>query len=159
MRGKKGQFYLLAAIIIITLIIGFITLQNYSSRNSSVTLYDLKEELGIESQNVIDYGTYIYGDDEAAINNLLENFIEDYVGYAGDNKNLYFIFGDPEGLGLQVVAYQNLALIDSPPITTADSTVVITIEDIQYQFSLEAGQNFYFIVSQEIEGEKYIVTG
>ncbi len=158
MRGRKGQFYLLAAIIIITLIVGFVVVSNYSSRKSSVKLYDLGEELGIESQNVLDYGTY-NSLDEGDMNELWERFIENYVAYAGENKNLYFIFGDPEGLGLQVVAYQDLALMNNPPPINTGDPVVIRIEDVDYEFDLILGQNFYFVVSQEIEGEKYIVTG
>ena len=159
MRGKKGQFYLLSAIILITLIVGFVTVSNYSSAKPSVKLYDLGEELGIEAQNVIDYGTQTYGENEAEMNDFLEGFIQDYVDYAGDKKNLYFVFGDPDGVeGLKIVAYENLALVDAPPMTTS-GVIVISLDTTDYQFSLEEGQNFYFIISQEIEGEKYVVTG
>ena len=154
MTGKKGQFYLLAAIIIITLIVGFVTIQNYSSRKSSVKLYDLKDELGIESQNVIDYGTA----NEENLNSLLEQFVESYANYAGDNKNLYFLFGD--STSIIVKAYEELEDVsDNYQATIDGGNIVVSIEDVEYQFSLEAGQNFYFIVSQEIEGEKHIVTG
>jgi hypothetical protein len=153
MRGKRGQFYLLAAIIIITLIVGFVTLQNYSYGKTSVKLDDLKEELAIESQNVIDYGTSSHDDWDIQ----LEQFIESYVNYAGAGKDLYFIFGDSGSL--QVKAYQNLKLVDAPLITTEGGEIFITIDNIEYKFDLLDEENFYFIVSQEIEGEKHIVTG
>ena len=154
MTGKKGQFYLLAAIIIITLIVGFVTIQNYSSRKSSVKLYDLKDELGIESQNVIDYGTA----NEENLNSLLEQFVESYANYAGDNKNLYFIFGDADDL--QVKAYEDLSDVSSNFIATEEGgKISIVIGEVTYQFDLLAKENFYFIVSQEIEGETHIVTG
>ncbi len=170
MRGKKGQFYLLSAIIIVTIIVGFITVSNYSNKKGSVKIYDLKEELQIESQNIIKYGTY-NSLDETAINVLLKQFVESYVDYAGAGKNLYFLFGDSESLTMK--AYQEVAesiSIDGQSMTItggegekthtpSGSQVIVMIEDVEYQFDLEAGENFYFIVSQEIEGEKYIVTG
>jgi hypothetical protein len=38
------------------------------------------------------------------------------------------------------------------------SVVVVRIEGIDYQFKLKAGENFYFIIWQEIGGEKHVVT-
>jgi len=36
--------------------------------------------------------------------------------------------------------------------------VIITIGDIEYEFKLKTGENFYFVISQEIGGEKHVVT-
>ncbi len=151
-KNRKGQFYLLAAIIIITVMVGFITVSNYSYKKTSVNLYDLGEELGIESQNVIDYGTA----QEKDIDTLLTQFVEDYVSYAGNNKNLYFIFGT--GSDLQAKAYHDLEVQDYPFTTNAEK-ISITIDEVTYQFDLLTGETFYFVISQEIEGETYIVTG
>ena len=49
MRGKEGQFYLAAAIVIIVLIVSFAGITNYIKRSEPVRIYDLKDELGIES--------------------------------------------------------------------------------------------------------------
>ncbi len=155
MRCKKGQFYLIAAIIIILVIAGFVIVSNYARRKSSVTLYDLGEELGIESQNVLDYGSPL---DETEMNALWQRFIEDYRDYAGEGKDLYFIFGDPDGTeGLSVVAYEDLTSVTPPTLDESIAgKVVVRIEDIDYEFDLVSGQNFYFVVSQEIDGDKYV---
>ncbi len=155
-KNHKGQFYLIAAVIIITVIVGFITISNYSKKRTSVKLYDLGEELGIESQNVLDYGTFTYPDDEEGMNALWESFIENYKDYAGGGKDLYFIFGDSGSL--QVKAYEDLEEVDYD-LTTNGGKISIVIEDIEYQFDLKAEDNFYFVISQEIEGEKYVITG
>ena len=147
MRGKRGQFYLLAAIIIITLIFGFVTISNYSYKKTSINLGDLKEEIEIESQNVISYDSTELG-----------NFVYDFSQYAGDNKNLYFIFGTPGAL--TVKAYEDHSDVSGDyTATQSGGEILITIDEVEYEFDLLSGQNFYFIVSQEIEGEKYIVTG
>ena len=43
--GKKGQFYLIAAIILATIIIGISVVMNYSKKQDSGNLENLKEEL------------------------------------------------------------------------------------------------------------------
>ena len=169
MKCKRGQFYLVAAIIIIAFVAGFITISNYSKRKTSVQLYDLGEELGIESQNVLDYGTYNELNEES-MDALLEQFIEDYVTYAGDDKNLYFLFGNSNSI--KIKTYQEVeesVSVDGHEITMVNGgekmhtpksdKVIITIEDIEYQFDLGVEQNFYFVISQEIDGEKYVATG
>jgi len=166
MRGRKGQFYLIAAIIIISIVAGFISLSNYSKRTTSYKICDLKEELGIESQNVLAYGT-AQGED---LDEVLERFIEDYVKYKGSGKNLYFLFGDTESITIK--AYQTIeetVLLGGEPVTITDGEgektytpsegiIIMVVEDIEYQFNLAAGENFYFVVSQEIEGERYVIT-
>jgi len=155
MKAKRGQFYLITAVIIITVIIGFVTISNYSKRRTSVKLYDLEDELGIEIQNVLGYGTY-NGYEEEEMNSLWESFIEDYKDYAGAGKDLYFIFGDSGSL--QVKAYEDLEEVDYD-ITTNEERVSIVIEDVEYDFKLNPGENFYFVISQEIEGERHVITG
>ncbi len=153
-KNKKAQFYLVAAIVLVTVTVAFITIANYSQKRTPVTIYDLGEELGIESQNVLDYGTSQGGDMET----LLTNFVEDYKVYAGESKNLYFIFGT-EG-DIQIKAYQDLIDVsEGIEYTEGAGQIVVTIEDIEYQFDLGEGQNFYFVISQEIDGEKYVAAG
>ena len=155
MRGRRGQFYLIAAVIIIIVVVGFITIFNYSRRSGSVQLYDLGEELGIESQNVLDYGSAISG---AEWDNLLDGFVNTYVDYAGEGKDLYFIFGS--GSALEVRAYEDLQDVSEDySITTGEGKVSIVIDEVTYQFDLSVEEVFYFVISQEIEGEKYVVTG
>jgi hypothetical protein len=170
MKCKRGQFYLVAAIIIIAFVAGFVTISNYSKRKTSIKIYDLGEELGIESQNVLEYGNY-NSFDETEMDALLEQFIEDYVAYAGEDKNLYFLFGDANSI--KIKPYQEIEesvsvggsdiIItgekgETMPVVTTDKIVII-IEDIEYHFDLDAEQNFYFVISQEIDGEKHVVTG
>ncbi|MDD5023280.1 MAG: hypothetical protein PHU63_03870 [Candidatus ainarchaeum sp.] len=166
MKNKKGQFYLLSAIIIIAILIGFVTISNYSNRKTTIRIYDLEEELGIESQNIMDYGTY----KEYDIDSLLNQFVESYADYMGEGKNLYFLFGDSEEI--TVKAYQEISekvsvggeelIITSErgarTYNPVGNIVIVSVDDVEYQFELTEGENFYFIISQEIEGEKYVIT-
>ena len=175
-KNRKGQFYLIAAIIIIAIIIGFAAIKNYTQKKEVIKLYNLGDELKIESENVLDYGTY-NGFEKEEMEEFLIKFIESYADYASEGKNLYFLFGNNQKFNF--IAYQELATKISIDIgeginivQTNDvgelkeffpedgeiDKVIITIEDLVYEFDLEQGENFYFIISQEIEGEQYVVT-
>jgi hypothetical protein len=175
-RGnKKGQFYLLAAIIIITVIIGFAAISNYAKKKTTVKLYDIKDELQIESGEVLEHGI----SEEKDIENLIDDFIEKYQEYAGENRNLYFIFGNTKEVWM--VSFEEIIRgritetggtgVDIPgvryekkPLEIEGGRVVATIIDaegneIEYEFKLNPGQNFFFVISQEVEGEQHIVIG
>lgn len=156
MRCKKGQFYLVAAILIVILVAASAVIFNYSRKNSS-TLYDLGQELGIEGRNIIDYGTTNQEDVDA----LFSSFIADYASYAGEGKKLYFIFGNTSESGLQIVVYDGTSLSQENFVLdeSAPGKVSVEIESVVYQFDLSAGYNFYFVVSQEVGKEKHVVTG
>lgn len=168
---KRGQFYLIATIIIIAMIAGFAVVSNYAKKREVIKLYYSKQELEIESENVLDYGIS-NNLNENQMQELLENFIRDYVDYAGERKNLYFIFGDNE---INVMTYQNSfeeeacikvddgncnSLTAGGEVQTfvSGNEVTIKTEDSEYIFTLKEGENFYFVISKEIEDEKYVVT-
>ncbi len=176
--NKKGQFYLITAIIISIIVIGFIALNNYSKRQTSTKLYDLGEELGIESSNILDFGTYNQYD-ETQMAELISSFIANYSDYIEEGNDLYFLFGDQSGV--TVIAYSQLVTsinvsvngipqemaidadgetkeFDVPDGQTQINEVVITIEGIDYRFELNAGENFYFVISQDLGDDQYVIT-
>lgn len=179
-KNCRGQFFLIAAIVIIVVTVGIVTVSNYTKEGESVKLYDLGEELGIESQNVLDYGTYSQLD-EREMKTLMENFIQNYVEYIGETGNLYFVFGNKNKI--YVVAYQELQSesvcvtlnpkeegAECIPLETIGETqefpsmgneiedVFVTIENYEYQFKLKPGENFYFVIWQKVGGDKIVIT-
>jgi cysteine-rich repeat protein len=106
MREKRGQFFLIAAVVIIVVTVSIVTISNYTQKKDTVKLYDLGQELGIESQSVLDYGTYSELN-ETQMKALMENFIQNYVDYIGETGNLYFVFGNMNKIN--VIGYQQLA--------------------------------------------------
>ncbi len=180
MKKKRGQFFITSAIIIIVVLISIVTVSNYTQKTDVIKLYDLGEELGIESQNVLDYGTYS-GMDEAEIKTLMENFIESYVSYMGEGKNIYFVFGNKDKI--YVIGYQDLdktesvcvtlnpkpqsseciglhAIGETQSFTTTGeiNKVAILIGTNQYEFGLRKGENFYFVIWEKVGDEKQVVT-
>lgn len=171
-RGNKsGQFYLLTTIIIVGLIFGFATIINYSQEKSNFNFNYAKEELNVESENVMNYALVNSKD----IKQMLINFTKTYSNYSEAN-NLYFIFGNRTGI--TIAGYQKLnngnifadagngnqqltlvkGVYNYMDIINPQKDITLTINGIAYSFSLSAGENFYFILSKEIKGDLYIVS-
>jgi len=184
--NKNGQFFLIAAITIIIVIVSVVTITNYTEKKNEVKLYDLKQEMGIESQQVLDYGTY-NNLNTTQMKTLMENFINNYVNYIEEEKNIYFIFGNKNeinALGYQEINNESVCITLNPtyfhygnsedeciplqmestqsfsPDTGTINTVVIRLEDNEYQFRLKAGENFYFVIWQKAgEGKNVVSSG
>jgi len=172
-RGdKSGQFYLIAAIILATVIIGINVVANYSKKQNSGGLENLKEELQIESENVLDNGAYRNLND-ADMKTLLTDFSKDYITEKGGDKNLYFIFGN---LGdLTIIASQSSeetaeisgvsgggtlsitqGTVFEQSYTPSGNQINLVVNEFTHEFKFEEGENFYFLISQEIGGGVYV---
>jgi len=167
--NKRGQFYLLAAIIIITVIVGIATVSNVVTKKEEVRLYDLKDELNIESGEVLEHGTF-YGEER------IDEFVGDYKEYVGDDKDLLFVYGDSNELKVTSYRLETTGEISigiggsesgietydifSESLTInpgGEEQVIVTLNNINYDFELKPGQNFFFVISQELEGEQHII--
>lgn len=177
-ENKKGQFYLLAAMIIVVLIAGFAAVNNYATKRSSTQVYDIGDELDIEVSKVYEYGTTY----EKTLDNIVNDFTSQYDDYAGEGKEIYFIYGDTEEIYLityDIEVVNAVTLVgEGGQITRAkiDQEVVVKasldpdcrgdicivkaeIKDDVYEFELNPGENFYFIISQTVGDEQVVVQG
>lgn len=169
--NKRGQFYLIAAIIIITIIAGFAFISNYSSKKIQPISYSPKDEITVESQKVLDYGIA----NGKNLNDLLNNFSRDYSIYS-DSDSLYFVLGVQNniivsgynkagsssiianfGNGSKVLNFSEAQYLTKNFSSTGQSAI-LTINGIEYGFTLKPTQNYYFVVSKDIEGERYVST-
>jgi len=174
---KRGQFYLIAAIVIIGVIIGFASVANYvKQKGDNVVVYDLAEEIGFESGEVFEYGQTNLEDSE--LESLITHSTAIYQERAGEGIELFFVFGTQGGL--VAYSYEEVNTGDitiTPPgsvgsaitlkkkvkrdiaPTTANGKIKVKVKEVDYEFDLEEGENFYFIVSQEVGDENYVVEG
>lgn len=165
---KRGQFYLLAAMIIIVLIGGFAAVSNYAEKTGSTKVYDLKEELNIETGKVLDHGVL-----EGVIPDIYDDFVEKFSAYVGENQEIYFIFGNEREVTLMTLAEietGDLIIVgESSNFFPAEGTQIIEekfepqgnlieveLGGVTYEFKLKPGENFFFIISQELEGEQHV---
>ena len=150
---KKAQFYLIATIIIVGLMIGLAVIFNYSTKSNSYEAEEIAKELSIESEKVMDYDSF-------HSSNEFENFARDYSAYAGTDKEIYFIIVD--GSDKKAYKYTNGVksdLISSLSVNTEEKNIQFALDSKIYNFKLEEGKNFYFLVVQETGGERYVFSG
>jgi hypothetical protein len=145
---KKGQFYLMLAVMIIGLIVGFFLVTNYSKQTSYSRVDNLGEQLKIESGKVLDNGA-------VGGNYNCDDFTQNFTNYAGKDIEIIYIIGNP--LVFSVFEYNQS--VKTPVNYTQNGDILsITNKEVNYNFKLKEGENFYFIIVQEIDGEKYVVT-
>lgn len=179
---KEGQFYLIATVIIIAVIMGFLAVSNYAKNQDSSRVYDLGEELNIEGENILDYGTYndLSKNETAA---LLQDFIEIYSEHIGEDVDVYLLVGDEnsiivigqEGLeenveidfGMTGDVSKNLKKFARkeyfPEGGSSGNKIKVKIrknaeESDEYEFDLKDGESFYFIISQSIGEGTHVTT-
>jgi hypothetical protein len=134
----------------ITLIIGLFLIANYSKANPVYPrVYDIKEELEIESGNVLDRG--------AITGNYNWEFTQAFSRYVGNNIEIVYIIEDGS---LEAFTYDEGGMPQFLTLGTDyfvnGNLVNMTWEDNYYYFGLRQGKDFYFIISQHIGQDKYV---
>jgi len=148
---KRGQFYLIAALAIISILIGIATITNKSdARESPKIIYGWKEELDIESSYVLDY----LAANDINRDELLENFTRSFSNYSTETE-FYFIYG--EGEDLNASKYFN-GLRESADFQVEEEKIKINVDETEYEFPLTQGENFYYIIYNKEGDDKYVAT-
>jgi hypothetical protein len=167
--NKKGQFYLIAAIIIVTIAAGFVTIFNSASSHQTSDINYLRDEIKIESSRAIDYAAINNKDFTSTMINVSEQYINNTVG-----NNFYFVFGTTTTMTF--LAYQsfyaNITLdsidktnlvgtgkIYSQTFAPSGGTTKVTINGNDYVFKLNNGNNYGFVISSAKGGQVYTVIG
>jgi hypothetical protein len=144
--NKKGQFYLIMAMILIVVISGLLALSNYSKTSPKKNLDEMRKELDLEGEKILEYIAYT-GDDK------MEEFTKDYAEYVGAGAEIYFISGEP---GL-IEAYK---YVDGVPeletVVQTEDWAKINIDNEDYEFVIKNGMNFHFVILKKEGGEKYV---
>lgn len=151
-KNKKGQYYLVAAVIFVVLFSILLSIVNQSKKETNTRIYELQKEMKIESSKVMEY----YANTG---NDKVEYFTKNYSKYAGYGINIYSITGDLSTR--EVYNYTNGIKGTTPSyeFNEAQNTLNVTIEEKSYSFKFESGKNFYFVITQKNGNEKYILTG
>lgn len=172
-RGKRGQFYLVAAIIIVAAIVGFATVTNSAKRADETRVYDLGEELEIEGDQVMEHGVI---NPDVQIEEIMTNFSRKYSAYVqGGNLEIIFVFGNKDNLNkITFTDFLRGSISDSGSTVeildskikkekvekTANDKVKINIGKINHEFDLKPGENFYYVISQDHnDGSTSVVKG
>jgi hypothetical protein len=174
-KNKRGQFFLIAAILIIATSVGFITISNHAIKINDQNFENLEQEIKIESEKIIDYGIF-NGKNVGEINDLFEDdffpaYYEkigdyDFVFIAGEEGNWRAIgnkktdgeFSIDFGSGFQSFSATSGNFVED--YVFVSSQFSIKLEENTYgPYLVEEGQNFYYLVSKKYKEEKEVITG
>jgi hypothetical protein len=137
-KNKKGQFYLIAAIVLITIAVGFVVVSNSASSQQTPNIYFLRDELKIESSKIIDYATSSQLSGTQTQSTLVD-FSNQYVNNS-QNDNFYFIFGNTSNMTF--LSYQAYY-------------ANITLNGIDYTNNVSTGKTYIktFVPGSNVESE------
>jgi len=150
---KKGQFYLVAGMVIISIILGIIAMVNYTKKSQTIIVNDLKEELKIETQKILEYDIGHTGE-------TMNQYGLDYSSHLGSEIELYFITGTNPNL--EANKYVNGIVTSATNDLTVDEDndkIIFELDGVNHEFELMPTENFYYLISQEIKGESFVATG
>lgn len=171
--GKRGQVFLMAAVIIVGLIFGASKTLNYVSAGSSQeAFFDLTDEIDFEVKKVMDYGVF----SETLVGPI--DFLPYYTEYILEEE-VVFIYGNLNQLSaihydsnnqLEAVTFSvgSSSMVFSVQQTTGTSAditssisskkVTVKINEVDYDFDLKDGNNFYFVIIKDDDEEKFVST-
>ncbi|MCK5624923.1 hypothetical protein KAI04_03725 [Candidatus Pacearchaeota archaeon] len=149
---KGGQFYLIAGMIIISLIIGLIAIVNYTKTNQPIIINDIKEELKIETQKVLE-------NEASQGGNPMNTYGIDYSSYLGSEIELYFIKGSNPNIEVTKYINGDDSSVTGLTIDDVNDKIIFNLNNFNHEFDLMPIENFYYLISQEIKGEYFVAIG
>jgi len=176
--NNRGQFYLVAAIIIVMILAGIASIKTYAiAKAEPRKIKDISSELKEETTRIIDYGIYSAVD----LPILLERFDNEFSEYflkKTEETNIIFVYGNNKD-GIYSVQYDTqytgavVASIGaasptwevSEPIVQrdlidsteySDGILTVTILERNFEFEIKDGEVFYFLITQQRDDETFI---
>ena len=166
--NKKAQFYIIAAVIIILVLVAMAGVTNYISiKEEPKVVYDLGENLELEGSWVVDYGIYNNQEIDDNISYLAIKFSE-YLAATGEDFELIVAYGTQQGgkirkyiknstgiIEVGGTGFQNY-VIEEQELGNIRDTTEIQVRNNTY--SLEAGENenFLFVLTTSRGFEEYV---
>ena len=154
---KRGQFFLVAALIVIVVIFGVATVYNSISNTKSDQGYtqNLADDIKKESFQVINNG-FFNDTSQSKITSNLNNLTLIY-SKANPSFNITYI-SYYNGSYVANTFVNNLVFNVSSNITYTTNNITLGLNNIYYSFNLTKGYNLFVVVQNENNNEKYIAT-
>lgn len=145
--------YLIAAVVIIGLLLGLLTITSYVQQKRDTRVEALARELDYESAKILELG---------AVSEVYpwNSFTQNFSAYASHDVAIIYLVGD-------YTTHEAFTYDDANQKTTAglsatyDSmtdTYTVTLDEGMFSFPFYEGENFYFVITSENNGEVYVAT-
>jgi|TARA_B100001971_G_C18219032_1_gene555875 hypothetical protein len=172
--NKRGQFYLVAAIIIVFVIAGIASVKTYAIvRPEPRAIQDLGSELNEETSRIVDYGVY----NSANLTSLLDSFTdEEFAPYflkKTGETGIVFLYGNKEKLsavqynqtitgtisatiGTGAINWQEVSSFTERVDVIPTDPLMVNMSGKMFEFDLKDNEMFYFVIVKEEGGETYV---
>jgi hypothetical protein len=173
--NKKGQFFLVAALVIVALILSLRTVYNVAKvQNEDLRVSDLSKEISFEGAKVIDSGVYsgkTPADTQVYLEALIGNYSSDVL-----KSDIVAVYGNSTSTAV-ALEYQctspgtgslagtitkvgcthgQVMPITSQRINRVDGKIKINISGVDQTFNLGENQNFYIIITKDNAEERFV---
>lgn len=169
---KRGQFYIVAAVIIVMVVSSMASVSVYTAvKPSKSTISELSDDLNREGFKIVEYGIY----NNENVGDLMGDFIgEDVADYflkKSDDADIVYLFGDKDNLksihyvtedtGSISVGGSGWNQFDTHSVirdvqVQGDQLISVDIQGREYSFDLTNNQMFYFVIV-DLEGKESFV--
>jgi hypothetical protein len=173
MRGKKGQFYLIAAIFIILIMFGTASIATQALvKPEPRTIKNLGDELNRETYKIIEHGVV----KDTELTPLIENFsgkdMGEYILKNSEDASIVFVYGDEDNYNAIAIANEGIGKITignakfetkvhrgkKEPLTEDPSGKFLELEvnKTPYRFKIKPNEMFYFLIVKYRGDEVFI---
>ncbi|MEN9625914.1 MAG: hypothetical protein RL557_242 [archaeon] len=176
MMNKGGQFYLIAAVIIVLILFSLTSVSTYVVITSELqSIQDVSADLQRESYHLIEYGIYNKEDLQPMLAKFSgEDFGDYFLKKSAEGSNILFVYGNKSSM--QALQFDKslsgevkLGSSSWKNYKTVAKTKDITKSDLlnkdsfeveflgnNYPFTLQNNEMFYFVVVSERDGEVFV---
>ena len=175
--NKRGQFYIIAAVILVIVVISLISIENYmKAKDRPERFYDLGNEIKEESSRVVDYGIYQEVDVQPIITGFIEDSLINYIDEKDKTTNVIFVYGNRDSMTAETHTIEDIGSISvslgefvpvismderfvstvSRPIGQGEDSITVNFNEINYEIKINSGENFFFIIIKDTEEETHI---
>ncbi|MFW6310658.1 MAG: hypothetical protein ACOC1K_00315 [Nanoarchaeota archaeon] len=170
-ENKEAQFYLIAVVIFVSLIIGFFTISNTYEKKTLLDIEINEKEINQEIQNIIEYGVY-NGLSNEEMFSLIDDFLNNYIKL-NNHIESYFLYGEKNNLSITGSNNKEAQIKNSSndyiPLSNTqekkyfkrpidrgneinENKIDLLIDNNNYLFNID-DMNFYYILVYEEDGE------
>ena len=158
--NKRGQFFLIAALIIISVVFSLAVIYNSAASQSSdfSRTNSLAHEIQYESTQLVNQGLY----NNVSEDNITVNLQNLSLIYSKSNPsyNITVIYGNyPSNIMFSYMQYLNgNGFINPASRPISNDNVSLSLNNINYSFKVRRGHNIFVIIQKEDHDERYIAT-
>lgn len=155
-KQRGAQFFLVAALIIITIIFSFGAIYNavQSPKSNTEDSQALANEIKYETVQLVNYGVY----NNFSYDNIRTNIVNLTYFYSKEHPkyNITLIYGSTYDAQQGAITYADGS--STTPLTNVNvgQSITVTLNNISYSFNMTTGYYIYTVVQTEVNNERYI---